>query len=365
MNDTLPSALREFGDELTHAIAQEIHGAGPLPAPPGRRSRRRRRFMSGIVVVGALAAVVAALLIVSHGSRHAASAEQVLRAADFALPRPDAHTIIYVSVTQTMTPGARRHSRLLAPTVQAEGWFQQGGARRSLTREQVPGQPPSWHTGSGRIYDPASRRAYTSPPLPSSHPHYTLTNNRDPRFSSLWIKTARYGTVRETITRAQAHALRDGTDAIQWVAGLSASGRFFISASVVSTARPSNLSDAGPLSSTSLAFPAELHQLLQSGNAHVGRRVMIDGRSAIQITITHVSGYQRLIYDVNAQTYRPVELDSYGLTSKDLTRIVFHAYRQIPLTGHAQLLHLHTAPGTTVDNHPAAYFHHLPALLFW
>lgn len=320
--------------------------------------------MSGIVVVGALAAAVAALLTVT-GPRNAASAKHVLRAADIALPRPDAHTIVYVSATQTMTPGARRHNRLLAPTVNAEGWFQQGGARRSLTREQVPGQPPSWYTGSGRIYDPATQRVYTSPPLPSSHPHYTLTTNRDPRFSSLSIKTARYGTVRETITRAQAHALRDGSDAIQWLAGLSPSGRFFISASVVSAARPSSLSDAGPLSSTSLAFPAQLHQLLQSGNAHVGRHVTIDGRSAIQITITHVVGYQRLVYDVNARTYRPVELDSYGLTSKDLTRIVFHAYRQIPLTGHTQLLHLHTAPGTTIDNQPAAYFHHLPALLFW
>jgi hypothetical protein len=332
VNNTLPTTLTQFRDELTHAIAHEIHGSGPLPSPS--RSPRGRRLMSGIVVVGALAAAVAALLTLSHGSRNTASAAHVLRAADIALPRPDAHTIVYVSVTQTMTPGARAHSRLLAPTVNAKGWFQQGGARRSLTQEHVPGEPPTWHTGSGRIYDPASGRVYPSPPLPSSHPHYTLTKNRDPRFYSLWIKTTRYGRVRETITAAQAHALRDGSDGIQWLAGLSASGRFFISASVVSTVRPSNLSDAGPLSSTSLAFPAQLHRLLQSGNAHVGRRITIDGHSAIQITITHVSGYQRLVYDVNARTYRPVEL-------------------------------LHTAPGTTVDNNPTAYFHHLPALLFW
>jgi hypothetical protein len=365
MNDTLPDALTEFGDELTRAIARELNASDPLPSPPQPRGPRRRRLMTGVVSAGTLAAAIAAFFIVSHGSTNAANDEHVLRAADIALPRPSAHTIVYVSVTQTMTVAAHGNDHLLAATVNAEGWFQQGGARRSLTREQVPGQSPTWQTASGRIYDPATGRVYVSPPLPSRHPRYTLSANQDASDYSLHIETARYGLVRETITRAQAHALRDGADGIQWVAGLSASGRFFLDASVVFHARPSQLSDGGPLSSTSLNFPAQLHRLLQSGNARVGPSVKINGRSAIQITTTHVLGYRRFVYDVDTRTYRPVELDMYGLTPNNVTRIVFHAYRQLPLNGHAQLLRLRTTLGTRVDHNSAAFFHHLPVLLFW
>jgi hypothetical protein len=339
----------------------------PEPTAPLRRRRPRRRRMlagaaAGCVIAGA---AVAGVVIVATGGRSADSAadQHVLRAAEIALPQPAANSIVHVSVTQTMTPSARGDSALLVPTVDAEGWFQQGGPRRSVTREQVPGQTPTWQTGS-RVYVPATKRVYVDPPFPSSHPRYTLTTHGRDGIITLRISTS-YGPVTEPVTALQARALRAGADQILWVGSLNVAQRFVLSASVVPNARSANLSLAGPPSSTALSFPAQLHRLLQSGHAHVDGRVTVDGRTAIKIEISGVSGYQSMTYYVNPTTYRPMELDYYGLSSKDLTRIVFHAYQQLPLKGNAQLLRLPTSAKTTVDHSPADFFHHIAPLVFW
>jgi hypothetical protein len=124
-----------------------------------------------------------------------------------------------------------------------------------------------------------------------------------------------------------------------------------------------NVSSAGPPSSTSLTFPAQLHQLL--GNAQVIGRTTVDGRPAIRIAISGVSGYHRMTYNVDPATYRPIELDDYGSSSTDVTRIVFHAYQQLPIKGNDQLLRLLTSPGTSVDHNPGRHLraHLTPAVL--
>lgn len=104
---------------------------------------------------------------------------------------------------------------------------------------------------------------------------------------------------------------------------------------------------------------------MQSGHARFAGRAAVDDRTAIKIAISRVSGYQRMTYYVDPTTYRPIELDSYGISSKDLTRIVFHAYQQLSIKGHAQLLRLPTSAGTTVDHSPAGFYYHIPPLLFW
>lgn len=358
MNDTLPTALTQFGDELERAIALERSTGEPKPPPHERRSRRQRRMLVGVAAGCALAGAAAAVAVVVSGGGSANSAfdQHVLRAAAIALPTPSPNTILHVSVTQTMTPGARRDSAHLVATLDAEGWFQQGPPYRSVTRERVPGQPPIWQTSS-RVYDPATKRAYVVPLLPD-RPRFTLTDGLD-GMDTLRVATA-YGPVRQTVSRAQARALRAGTDGILLIG--SWNGRkFSVSASVT----PKTQATGSAPTSTSLTFPARLHRLLQSGNARVAGRVTVDGRAAIKIAISGVSGYQRLTYYVDPTTYRPIELDSYGFSDADVPRLVFHAYQQLSTKGNTRLLRLHTAAGTTVDHNPAGFYQHLPPLLFW
>jgi hypothetical protein len=261
-----------------------------------------------------------------------------------------------------MTPGARGNSARLVPTVNAEGWFQQGPPYRSVTREQVPGQTPTWQTSS-RVYDPATQRVYVQPPLPGSHPRFTLTKDGRNGVITLRITTS-YGPVRQPVTAAQARALRTGTDGILWVAGLNASHRFFLDAAVVPPAQSSQTMLEQP-NSLSLIFPAQLHRLLQSGHARVAGRVTVDGRTAIKIAISGVPGYRKMTYYVDPTTYRPIELDNYGSSPKDLTRLVFHNYQQLPIKGNARLLGLNSSAGTSVDHNPASFYQHIPPLLLW
>jgi hypothetical protein len=105
------------------------------------------------------------------GSADSAWDQHVLRAAEITLLKPAPNTIVHVSVTQTMTPSARGNGALLVPSVDAEGWFQHATQNRSVTREQVPGQTPSWQTSS-RLYDPPAS-GFTSI---HSSPAVTLTS---------------------------------------------------------------------------------------------------------------------------------------------------------------------------------------------
>jgi hypothetical protein len=357
VNDTVPATLTQFGDELVCAIARELSTEQPTSPSRGRRSRRRRRIVvaaaAGCVLAGATVGVV---LVVTGGSTDSARDQHVLRAAEIALPKPSPNTILHVSVTQTMTSGARGDSAHLVPIVDAEGWFQQGPPYRSVTREHVPGQTPTWQTGS-RIYDPAAKRAYAVPVLPNS-PRFTLKNDPD-GIDTLRVATP-YGPVRQTVSSAQARALRAGGDRIELI-GAWNGRRFSVSAAIT----PRTRAAVSAPTSTSLTFPARLHRLLGSGNARVAGRVTVDGRAAIKIAISGVPGYQRMTYFVDPTTYRPIELDSYGLSDSDLTRLVFHVYQQLPTKGNAQRLRLHTAAGTSVDHQPAGFYRHIPALVFW
>jgi hypothetical protein len=314
---------------------------------------------ASVGLVGAAAGVV---LAVSGGSADSTWDQNVLHAAEIALPNPAPNTIVHISVTQTMTHGARGNSNLLVPTLNAEGWFQQGAPYRSLTREQVPGHTPTWQTGS-RVYDPATRRVYVHPPFPSSHPRFTQTKTGSGGTATLRIATA-YGPVRATASAAQIRALHTGADLIEWSEFWNGH-KLVLGATVIRSAPPSAGTFVQQPSDTSLSFPAQLHRLLQSAHARVVGRVTVDGRSAIKITISGVPGYQRSTYYVDPNTYKPIELDNYGVPPDDLTRLVFHIDQRLPLKGHARLLRLHTAAGTIIDHRPGGYFRHIPPLVIW
>jgi hypothetical protein len=178
---------------------------------------------------------------------------------------------------------------------------------------------------------------------------------------TLRVATA-YGPVRQTVSTAQARALRAGVDGILLI-GIWNGRKLSLHAAITPRAQ-AKVSSVSLPTSTSLTFPARLHRLLQSGNARVAGRVTVDGRPAIKIAISGVPGYQRMTYYVDPTTYQPIELDNYGSSSKDLTRLVFHVYQQLPLKGNARLLRLHTAVGTSVDHNPAGFYQHIPPLLF-
>lgn len=360
--DRFEQSLVQASDRLSERTEQEGSMAGASP-PPGRPRSPRRRMLLGaaasVALIGAVAGVV--LTVRQAGSGDSAWGQRVLRAAEIALPKPAPNTIVHISVTQTMTAGARGNSHLLVPTLDAEGWFQQGAPYHSVTREQVPGQTPTWQTGS-RVYQPATNRVYVHPPFPSSRPRFTAIKTDQGRTRTLRIVTI-YGPVRATVTAAQLRALRTGADLIEWSEFWNGH-KLGLGATVIRTASSSASLDQQP-SSTSLSFPAQLHRLLQSGHAHVVGRVSVDGRSAIKIAISGVPGYQRSTYYVDPETYKPIELDNYGVGPNDLTRLVFHIDKQLPLKHNTRLLRLHTAAGTTIDHSPDGYFAHIPPLVIW
>jgi hypothetical protein len=361
--DRFERSLVEASDRLSERTVPEGSAPGAPPLPRRRRSPGRRMLVGAAASLG-LVGVAAGLVLAIRGGGSADSTwdQHVLRAAEIALPKPAADTIMHISVTQTMTQGARGDSKLLVPTVNAEGWFQQGAPYRSLMREQVPGRSPTWQTGS-RVYDPATRQIYVHPPFPSSHPHFTQTKTGRRGTATLRIATS-YGPVDATATAAQVRALHTGADRIEWSEFWN--GHKLVLGATVIPSRPSstvNL-DQQP-SDTSLSFPAQLRRLLQTQHARVVGRVSLNGRAAIQIATSGVPGYQRSTYYVDPRTYKPIELDNYGVPPNDLTRLVFHIDRQLPLKGHTRLLRLPTAAGTTVDHHPGGYFRHIPPLVIW
>ena len=362
--DRFERSLVEASDRLGERTVHEGSTPGASPPPRRRRSPRRRMLIAAVASSALVGAAAGVMLIASGGGGSADSTwdQHVLRAAEIALPKPAPNTIVHISVTQTMTRGARGTSNLLVATLDAEGWFQQGAPNRSLTREQVPGQTPTWQTGS-RVYDPATRRVYVHPSFPSSHPHFTQTKAGQGDTLTLRIVTA-YGPVRATATAAQIRALHTGADLIEWSEFWNGR-KLVLGATVIRSASSSAAGSDQQPSSRSLSFPAQLHRLLQSGHARVAGRVAVAGRSAIKIEISGVPGYQRSTYYVDPETYKPIELDNYGVHPNDLTRLVFHIDQQLPLTGNTPLLRLPIAAATTVDHSPGGYYRHIPPLVIW
>jgi hypothetical protein len=361
--DGFERSLVEASDRLSERTVQDRSPSEAGPPPPRRRSPGRRVLIGVAASFGLVGAAAGVVLAVSGGGSADSTWDQyVLRAAEIALPNPAPNTIVHISITQTMTHGARGTSNLLVPILNAEGWFQQGAPYRSLTREQVPGQAPTWQTGS-RVYDLATKRVYVHPPFPSSHPRFTQTKTGQGGTATLRIATA-YGPVRATASAAQIRALHTGADLIEWSEFWN--GHKLVLGATIIRSTPSSAAslDQQP-SDTSLSFPAQLHRLLQSGHARVVGRVTVDGRSAIRIAISGVPGYQRSTYYVDPKTFKPIELDNYGVGPSDLTRLVFHIDQRLPLKGHPRLLRLHTAAGTIIDHHPGGYFRHIPPLVIW
>jgi hypothetical protein len=359
VNDTLPTSLTRFGDELKNAIIRELDAPDPTP-PPRRRPSPRRRVLIGVI---ATCAAAVAIVAIGGGSGNSVSDAHVLRAAAIALPKPAPDTIVHVSVTQMMTPAARRDTvSSAAPTVNAEGWFQQGGQYRSVTRETLPGGTSIWQSDT-EIYDPASKRSYVMPSLPGGHPRYRLAKTTGGSYS---LRVASpHGPVQQTVSAAEAKALRTGEDQISWSEtwnGRTASLQPLVMPSV----RSLKASIANQPNDTSLSFAAQLHQLLQSGRARVAGHVTVDNRPAIKIEIPGAHGKLWMTYYVDPTSYRPIEYDVYGFGNPhDVTRLVFHAYQLLPVKGNARLLRLPTAAGTIVERNATAYFQHMPAPLFW
>jgi hypothetical protein len=361
VNQTLPPSLTEFGEELERAISRELLGAQPTP-PHRRRTPRRRQW--ALLAGAAACAFATAVALLSGGvSGSSAWSAHVLRAAEIALPEPAPNAIVHVSVTQTMTPTARRYAAGSAATVDAAGWFQQGGASRWVTRETLPGGHAIWQTDS-RVYDTAAHRVYAAPSIPGGHPDYTLTTTARGGTYVLRIDALRGRTVREVVSAAEAHALRTGVDQISWAIAWDRH-RARLTPMVVPSARTVKNAQPPQPNETSLTFAAQLHRLLQSGRARVAGPVAIDGRPAIKIDLPGADSRLWMVYYVDPRTYTPIALDSYGFNSrKDLTRVVFHTYQRMSIKGNARLLRLPVPAGTAVDHSATDYFRHLPTTLF-
>jgi hypothetical protein len=365
VNDTLPTSLTRFGDELERAITREL--VTPEPNPPLRsRPPRRRRMLvgaaAGCAIAGAAAAGIA-IVSAGGGSSESAWAQHVLRSAEIALPKPAPNTIVHVSVTQTMSASARRDAANSVPAVTGEGWFQQGGAGRWVTRETVPGGSAIWQTDS-RIYDAATHRVYVMPPIPGGHPRYTLSKTGHDGSYTLRVDGP-HGEVRQSATVTEAHALRTGADQISWARTWNGH-QAALQPMVVPSIRSLKTIQAQQPDETSLSFPAQLHRLLQSGHARVAGRVTVDGRPAIKIELPGAQQKLWMTYYVDPTTYAPIEYDLYGFGNpKDVTRVVFHTYEQLPIKGsNARLLRLRVPAGATVSHSATEYFQHTPATLF-
>ena len=363
MNGSLPESLIEFKDELQRGITRELTTpAATLPAP--RRTRRRGRIAVGAIAGGAVAAALAAVLVAAGGGAGGrVSAAQILRAAAIALPKPAPRTIVHISVTQALTPGARRNTgNTAAASANAEGWFQQGGEYRSVTRVTLPGGTPIWES-DGRVYDAATRRLYVLPPLPSGHPRYTLTRITAGSYSLRVLGPD--GPIHQTVSAATARGLRSGADQVDWAEAWNGHTARLLPL-ISPTARSMRSSVSDQPNDTSLTFAAQLHQLLESGRARVAGHVTIDSRAAIKIQIPGADGRLWMTYYVDPQSYRPIEYDIYGFGNpRDQTRLIFHAYQVLPQKGNVRLLRLRTRKGTTVDRNPTSYFLHSPAPVFW
>jgi hypothetical protein len=360
VNDTLPLSLTEFGDQLERAIDLELETRSQEPAPRRRPPRRRRAVLSAIAGCVIAAVTAAVILLTSAGSDRAAWSQHILRAAAFALPAPNPHTIIHVSVTQTMTPSAQRGSGNPAAQLTAEGWFQQGGARRSVTEQTEPGRGTIWQAG-GRLYDTATHRVYLPPALPNGHPHYTLSKQVDGSYT-LRVDGPD-GLIEQTTTAAEADALRSGTDQISWAETWNGH-RARLQPLIGPSSKSIRADETQQPDQVSLTFSAQLHRLLQSGRAQVTGHSTIDGRAAIKIALPGTDG-PWMVYYVDPDTYRPIEFDLYGagkLTNR--TRVIFHAYNRLPLEGNTKLLRLPVPPGTPVEHNPTQYFQRTPPPLF-
>jgi plasmid stabilization system protein ParE len=367
VSDTVPRSLIEFGAQLERAIDRDRRrpDAGPPASPDRHRNRRRSRrrpVLIGVLGAGGTAAVVVSVLMTTGaGSGRSAWTRHVLRAAAIALPAADPHTIVHVSITQTMTPQARRNSGDPAAELTAQGWFQQGGARRAVTEEARPGQGAIWQAG-GRIYDTATRRVYELRPLPDGPAHPSLTRRRDGTYRL--VVRGPHGPVRQTVTAAEARALRAGTDEVSWAETWN--GHRARLAPLVGPSRRTIAADSRRQpDQVSLAFSAQLHRLLQSGRARVSGHRTVEGRPAIAISLAGADGKPWEVYYVDPATYRPLAFDLYGFGSlADRTRVIFHAYERLPTRGHTRLLRLPAPPGTPIERDATAYFRHLPPALF-
>ena len=364
MSKVLPPSLVRFGEELERAIDLEIESSA-LARTPRRRAPQTRRQITRFAAIGvctAAAVTALAILLTAGGSRQSPWSRHVLRAAEFALPAADPHTIIHVSITQTMDAQARRGSGNPAAILTAQGWFQQGGSRRSVTEETIPGRGTIWQADS-RLYDAATHRVYVMPQLPNGHPHYVIvTHGAD---STLTLRVdGPHGLITQTITAAEARALRAGTDQVFWAETWNGHrarlqpliGPRFSTIKAKSRQQPDQVS---------LTFSAQLHRLLQSGRAQVDGHSTVDGQAAIKIALPGVDNRPFEAYYVDARTYAPIEFDLYGagkLTNR--TRVVFHSYDRLPLRGNQRVLRLPVPTGTRVVNSATQYFRHDPPPIF-
>ena len=358
--------VRELGRQVGSTAAEhDSHRVVPhrLPRPiPARWPMRRPLALTASAL--ALAAVAAAVVALAHPSsgQSAWTRQTLQRAAAVVIPAGSSNAILHVAVTETFSPLAQRdRQREGDPVVSAlfeQAWIQQGRSAAERVIVQVPGGPVLEESYTGQIYSKTINTVYPAPQLPRGKPRYTLTPTGSGSYR-LRVTLPDGGLYIRTIKPSTAHALRDGTDAVQWF--LLYFDRRTQTTKVEPQVGPSAPQARQPQDQqpdpASASFAAELRALLDSGHARVIRTTTSDGQPAIEISSVNPQSGPQTNYYVKPKTYAPIELDSFGYDSpNDVTRVHFTAYETLPLAGNKQLLRVTVPPTAQEDRTPADYW---------
>jgi hypothetical protein len=365
-HEPLPAHLDRIGRQLT-AAAHELHASELRPRrrgdhdagwlPSQTRARRGHPTVRRGAVAGVVALAAAAVLVLHRPAGESAWAKETIqRAAAVLIPPSSANTILHVAATQTLSPLAQRAPATAVATVSEEAWIQQGSPWGERAIEHVPGGPVLERSSSGDIYNQTTDTLYPAPQIPTGTPHYTLTPTGHAGSYRLSVTLPHGGTFTQTLDAGTVHALRDGTDEVQW--SVSWNGHTQQIEPLVGPSRQqlrqTQVQQPNPGSSS---FAPELHGLLDSGHARVTRTTVSDGQPAIEIASVNPQSGPRTNYYVNPQTYAPIELDIFGSDSPgDVTRVRYTIYETLPLAGHEPLLHVTVPPTAHVDHTPADYW---------
>ncbi len=352
-HESLPAHLDHIGRQLI-AAAHELN----RPAPRGRVRRihptARKVTTAGAVV---LAAAATAAVVLHQSAGESAWAKQTIqRAAAVVIPPSSATTILHVAATETLSPLAQRASATAVSTVSEEAWIQQGSPWSERSIANVPGGPVLERSSSGDIYNQTSDALYPAPQLPNGTPQYTLAPTGHAGSYRLSVPLPHGGTSTQILDAGTAHALRAGTDEVQWSVSWDGHTQRVEPLVGPSGQQLSQIQAQQPNPGSS-NFAPELRELLDSGHARVARTTVADGQPAIEIASVNPQSGPQTNYYVNPQTYAPIELDIFGADSpNDVTRVRYTTYETLPLAGHQHLLKVTVPPTAHVDHTPADYW---------
>jgi len=350
VNSALPASLVAYREALENAARRDL----------GRSRARRRRAIALRAAFAAALVAAAALGALSLFTRDAARPSVVDRAAAAVASSPG--TILHVDMH-----GFQDNGDGSTITWRDESWQQQGPP---YDGRQVETSPDGTVTESGtdekrqQVYDSARNTIYEAAPEPSVTQaelnSYEILPGPSPGTAILRmpdreaVKKGAHVMATGVITAKQAEALRNGTGVIAWRWKVSGAhkgpGRLSVIPRSSLPKPPPASDDSSTADAGSGDFRSQILALLRSGEARVVGHRTIDGQDTIEIA----SADGHTTYYVEAETYRPVELDTRGTDGG--TALRFRTYETLDLGANADLLSLTAQhPDARIDRDPADF----------